>query len=103
MNVYIHNGVPVPMTDPFDPSEIAAMSVPQRVTKLVMTAPERPPISGLVGITVAYDNTRARGVAVTINGALGADLRLDALEEVCRRGGMLGLPGRVWARSQGLP
>ncbi|GJE95512.1 hypothetical protein PsYK624_116970 [Phanerochaete sordida] len=103
VNVYLHNGVPVPMTDPFDPSEIAAMSVPQRVTKVVMTAPERPPISGLVGITVAYDNTRARGVAVAVNGAMGADLRLDALEEVCRRGGMLGLPGRVWARSQGLP
>lgn len=90
-------------SDLFDPPEIAVMSVPQRVTKIDMTSPERPPISGLVGITVAYDNTRPRGVAVSINGAMGADLKIDSLEEVCRRGGMLGLPGRVWAKSHGLP
>lgn len=103
VNVYIHNGVPVPETSVFDPTKMAEMSVPQRVTKVFMTSPERPPISGLVGITVAYDNAKPRGVAVTVNGAMGADLKPDALEEVCRRGGMLGLPGRVWAKSHGLP
>ncbi len=69
--------------------------------KIVMMAPERPPISGSVGIAVTYDELKARGVDVQVNGALGADLNQDILEEVCRRGGTLGLPGRIWARSPG--
>lgn len=64
-----------------------------------MTSPEQPPISGLVEITVAYDSSRPRGIALSINGALGADVNVDTLEEVCRRGGLLGLPGRVWAKA----
>lgn len=64
-----------------------------------MTSPERAPIFGLVEITVAYDCTRPRGLALSINGGMGADLKMDALEEVCLRGGLLGLPGRVWAKA----
>lgn len=65
-----------------------------------MTSPERAPISGLVEISVAYDETRPRGLAVEVNGAIGADLRFDQLEETSRRGGTLGLPGKIWAKSQ---
>jgi hypothetical protein len=64
-----------------------------------MTSPECPPISGLVEITVGLDEMKSRGVFVDIRGALGTDLNTDVLEEVCRRGGALGLPGRVWASS----
>ena len=67
-----------------------------------MTSPERPPITGLVEITVAFDPTRPKGIALNINGAIGADLNVDTLEEVCRRGGLLGLPGRVWTKSNAL-
>ena len=61
-----------------------------------MTIPFRPPISGLVDISVGMDLTKAKGVSVDFSGALSADLNVDALEEVCRRGGVLNLPGRVW-------
>ncbi|OCH92496.1 hypothetical protein OBBRIDRAFT_886227 [Obba rivulosa] len=67
--------------------------------KIVMSAPERPPMSGLVEITVTFDPSRPRGVALDIRGAMGADIRLEALEEVCRRGGIFGLPGRVWSKA----
>jgi hypothetical protein len=94
----VHNGVQAPAPDPiFDPVDITA--VPQHTTKIVMTSPERPPITGLVEISVEFDVTRTRGVAVHIDGALGADLKPEAMEEVCRRGGALGLPGRAWAKS----
>ena len=61
-----------------------------------MTIPERPPISGLVEISVRMDLTKPKGVSVDVSGALSADLNTDVLEEVCRRGGTLSLPGRVW-------
>ena len=61
-----------------------------------MTIPERPPISGLVEISVRMDLTKPKGVSVDVSGALSADLNADTLEEVCRRGGALSLPGRVW-------
>ena len=64
-----------------------------------MTLPERPPISGLVEIDVSLDATRPRGVAVNLSGAMSADLNIEMLEEVCRRGGLFSLPGRVWASS----
>ncbi|EIW60768.1 uncharacterized protein TRAVEDRAFT_71063 [Trametes versicolor FP-101664 SS1] len=72
---------------------------PTRRARIVMTAPERPPISGLVEIGVTFDPGRPRGVAVDISGAMGVDLRVDVLEEVCRRGGVFGLPGRVWKKA----
>ena len=71
----------------------------QRRPVIVMTTPERPQISGLVEIRVSFDPGRPRGVAVGVNGAMGVDLRLDAMEEVCRRGGLFGLPGRVWKKA----
>ncbi|OSC96619.1 hypothetical protein PYCCODRAFT_1420848 [Trametes coccinea BRFM310] len=71
----------------------------QRRTRIVMTTPERPPISGLVEIGVTFDPSRPRGVAVDFSGAMGVDVRSDALEEVCRRGGLFGLPGRVWKKA----
>lgn len=61
-----------------------------------MTIPERPPISGLVEISVRMDLAKPKGVSVDVSGALSADLNMDVLEEVCRRGGTLSLPGRVW-------
>ncbi len=70
-----------------------------RRARIVMTAPERPPISGLVEIGVTFDPGRPRGVAVDVSGAMGVDLRVDVLEEVCRRGGVFGLPGRVWKKA----
>lgn len=68
-----------------------------------MTSPERHPITGLVEISVAHDPDQPRGVSVNVNGAMGADLKIDTLEEVCRRGGLLGLPGRVWKMTHGPP
>jgi hypothetical protein len=80
------------------------MSIPQinqRGSKIVMTSPERAPISGLVQITVTYDETRPRGVSVKVSGAMGADIKPETLEEISRRGGTLGLSGRVWSKAHG--
>ena len=60
-----------------------------------MTVPERPPISGLVEISVRMDLTKPKGVCVDVSGALSADLNADVLDEVCRYGRALSLPGRV--------
>lgn len=101
--------VSVPSQPPHDPifdSDLSGISIGHsgvRSAQIVMTAPERAPISGLVEITVAYDASRRHGIALAINGGLGADLKPDVLEEVCLRGGLLGLPGRIWAKSHGLP
>jgi len=69
--------------------------------RIVMTSPERAPISGLVEITVSHDETKPRGVSVDIQGAMGCDLKLADLEEICRRGGTLSLSGRVWVAGHG--
>ena len=98
MNITVHSSLPRdPIFDAATPTP--GQGAPHRTAKIVMTSPEQPPISGLVEITVAYDSSRPRGIAVSINGALGADVNVDTLEEVCRRGGLLGLPGRVWAKA----
>ena len=86
--------------DLFGPAELD-FPPPSR-PKVVMTSPERPPISGLVEITVTLDETKPRGISVEIQGAIGSDLKPTDLEEICRRGGTLGLPGRVWANGHGL-
>lgn len=70
-----------------------------RRPKIVMTSPERPPMSGLVKITVVCDETKPRGVSVEVNGAMGAEIRTQDLEETCRRGGVFGLSGKVWKQS----
>ncbi|KAJ7072545.1 hypothetical protein C8F01DRAFT_973867 [Mycena amicta] len=85
----------------FDPSldPINMPSVDRR-TRILMSCPERPPISGVVEITVAYDETRSRGVSVELSGAMGCDIKSETLEEIVRRGGALGLAGRIWANSE---
>lgn len=65
--------------------------------RIVMTSPERPPMTGLIKVTVTMDVKMLKGVQIQVDGALGVDLKKDTLEEVCRRGGALGLAGRVWA------
>ncbi|KAJ7502805.1 hypothetical protein B0H11DRAFT_1986434 [Mycena galericulata] len=67
---------------------LESMTMPpvDRRTRIIMTCPERPPMSGVVEITVAYNETRPR----------------DTLEEISRRGGTLGLSGRIWANSRGM-
>lgn len=66
--------------------------------KLVLSSPERPPLPGLVEITVSYDENKPKGVRVQVSGGVGSDLATDTMEEIVRRGGLFGLPGRIWAR-----
>lgn len=70
---------------------------PESRPKILMTCPERAPISGLFEIKVTYDEKKPRGVSVSIQGAVGLDVNTSHLEEVCRRGGTWGLPGRIWS------
>jgi len=56
---------------------------------------------GMVIISVVLSG--AAGATVEVQGAMGADVQMTTLEEVVRRGGTLGLPGRVWAASQAAP
>ncbi|KAG6888002.1 hypothetical protein C0992_009955 [Termitomyces sp. T32_za158] len=86
----------------FQTPDIDGISMPQlppRRPRIVMTSPERPPISGLVEISIIYDESRPRGITVEVNGAMGSDIQTDVLEEICRRGGTLGLAGRVWSKA----
>jgi len=80
-----------------DPSELNATL---RRPKIVMRSPERPPITGLFEVSVSLDESRPRGIAVEVQGAMGLDMSSNTLEEICRRGGIFGLPGRIWAHSQ---
>ncbi|KAF7321439.1 hypothetical protein MKEN_00664400 [Mycena kentingensis (nom. inval.)] len=84
----------------FDTS-LDPMNMPSgdRRTRILMTCPERPPASGVVEITVAYDETRSRGVAVEVTGALGSEVKTETMEEIVRRGGALGLAGRLWTQA----
>ncbi|EGN99978.1 hypothetical protein SERLA73DRAFT_72739 [Serpula lacrymans var. lacrymans S7.3] len=67
---------------------------------IVITSPERAPITGMVELRVTFDTSRPQGVKIELNGALGADVDVGTMEEVCRRGGLFGLPGRVWRRGE---
>ncbi|KAH8093856.1 hypothetical protein BXZ70DRAFT_1001486 [Cristinia sonorae] len=97
VNIYLPTQPPHdPLFDAPSLDPLTLSSESPRQTRIIMTSPERHPITGLVEISVAYDATRPRGVSVSVNGAMGADVDAEALEEVCRRGGVLGLPGRVW-------
>jgi len=87
-------------------SDLNTMALPPirpQKPRIVMTSSERPPISGLVEITVMYDETRPRGISVQVSGAMMADLKQDVLEEVCQCGGMLGLSGKVWSSARSSP
>lgn len=101
VNIHLPIPVPSPLTDSlFDTDTDMDMAPPPRArARVTMTSPERPPISGLVEIGVTFDPTRRRGVAVEVNGAVGVDVNVEVLEEACRRGGLLGLPGRVWKKA----
>ncbi len=94
--VNVHIPTPVP---PFADTDMDTFSLGRGHARITMTAPERPPISGLVEIGVTFDPSKPRGVAVDITGAVGVDLNTEVLEEACRRGGLLGLPGRVWKKA----
>ncbi|KAH9920094.1 uncharacterized protein B0H18DRAFT_881353 [Fomitopsis serialis] len=98
VNLYLTTSAPVSL---FDAPDLSAMPLPQSVghARILMSSPERPPMPGQVEIAVTFDPSKPRGVALVINGAMGAELNTDVLEEVCRRGGTLGLPGRIWAKS----
>ncbi|KAG6811992.1 hypothetical protein H0H92_004957 [Tricholoma furcatifolium] len=78
---------------------ISISQLPPRRPRILMTSPERPPISGLVEIVVVYDESKPRGLSVEVSGAMGSDIQTDVLEEICRRGGTFGLPGRVWSKA----
>lgn len=105
VNIYI----PTPPVDDdqlFGTADIdIGMGLPQHTdhptTKIVLRAPEPPPGFGMFEIAVEYSSLRPRGVVLKIEGALSADIDIDMAEEVCRRGGLLGLPGRVWAKLHG--
>lgn len=68
---------------------------------VVLTFPERPPMPGMVSISVLLNGPA--GATVEVQGAMGADVQMSTLEEAVRRGGALALPGRVWAASQTAP
>ncbi|KAH9171210.1 hypothetical protein EDB89DRAFT_2114611 [Lactarius sanguifluus] len=78
------------------------LSIPVNVyvasAAVVLTFPERPPMPGMVSISVLLNGLA--GATVEVQGAMGADVQMATLEEAVRRGGALGLPGRVWAASQ---
>ncbi|KAH8995300.1 hypothetical protein EDB86DRAFT_3077808 [Lactarius hatsudake] len=65
---------------------------------VVLTFPERPPMPGMVSISMLLNGPA--GATVEVQGAMGADVQMATLEEAVQRGGALGLPGRVWAASQ---
>ncbi|KII92157.1 hypothetical protein PLICRDRAFT_172290 [Plicaturopsis crispa FD-325 SS-3] len=111
VNVYIPTG-----SSPGAPPTSAASAPPPSASPvaprpnvtpatILMTAPERAPISGLVEISVNYDS--GAGVRVAVRGGFGmvggmlegGGVEGAAFEEVCRRGGTFGLAGRVWASS----
>ncbi|KZT65973.1 hypothetical protein DAEQUDRAFT_675902 [Daedalea quercina L-15889] len=98
INVYLTTSAPLSL---FDSSDLSSMSLPQPAghPRILMSSPERPPTPGQVEIAVTFDPSRPRGVALDINGAMGVEFNADVLEEVCRRGGVLSLPGRIWAKS----
>ncbi|KAK7035222.1 hypothetical protein VNI00_011989 [Paramarasmius palmivorus] len=94
----VNVSLPSGATDPlFDSRDLDSMT--RMRPRIVMTSPERPPISGLVEINVSYDETKPRGISVDVSGAMGADLKPETMEEICRRGGVLSLPGRIWAKA----
>ncbi|TFK25519.1 hypothetical protein FA15DRAFT_703621 [Coprinopsis marcescibilis] len=96
VNIYLpHHNV---STDAmFDPLSVSTAHRP----KIVMTSPERTPISGLVEISVALDETKPRGIDIEIRGAVGMAIKTEELEEISRRGGTFGIPGTIWQRSHG--
>ncbi|EIN11734.1 hypothetical protein PUNSTDRAFT_98957 [Punctularia strigosozonata HHB-11173 SS5] len=79
-------------------------------TRITMVAPDPSPMhapglgSGMLEISVMLDARAARGVRVEIGSGMGVGMGTgmdqDVLEEVCRRGGIMGLAGRAWAAAK---
>jgi hypothetical protein len=101
--------LPTPTNHTFSTTDLSfeVSTAPSRhAPKIMMSLPERPPISGFVEIIVSYDHTRSKGVKVEVGGGMGmiiegSGVDVEKLEEVCRRGGVYGLAGRVWKASSG--
>ena len=111
---YTPNSIPIEVYVPsssnhaFTSTDLSSFAAPQQIMvrnppRFTMMIPERLPISGLVEIVVSYDLTRPKGVRVDIGGGMGMGIGVEgsgidaeALEEVCRRGGLFSLGGRVW-------
>lgn len=77
----------------------------RELPRLTMTLPERSPLTGFTEIVVSYDQSKANGVKVEVGGRMGMEgsgIDAEVLEEVCRRGGALGLAGRVWKGSDAM-
>jgi hypothetical protein len=99
--------IPTPADSTFSTTDLS-FDVPAAPTpharlppKITMSLPERPPISGFVEIVVSHDHSRSKGVKVDVGGGMGMGIEgsgidVEKLEEVCRRGGIYGLAGRVW-------
>ena len=88
------------------PDTYTPLSIPVNVyvvapAAVVLTFPERPPMPGMVSISVILNGPA--GATVEVQNAMGADVQMSTLEEAVRRGGTLSLPGRVWAVSQTAP
>ncbi|KAH8976551.1 hypothetical protein EDB86DRAFT_1810621 [Lactarius hatsudake] len=83
----------------------APLSIPVNVyvasVAVVLTFPERLPMPGMVSISMLLNGPA--GATVEVQGAMGADVQMATLEEAVRRGGALGLPGRVWAATHTTP
>ncbi|KAH9915797.1 uncharacterized protein BXZ73DRAFT_106076 [Epithele typhae] len=74
---------------------------PRRAVRISLRCPERAPITGTIDIGVTFDAACPPGVAVEIFGsAVATDVGTATLEEVCRRGGVFGVPGRVWRQAK---
>ena len=62
----------------FGPTEVGAIPSTQDRHE----SPERHPITGLVKITVSLNESRPRGFAVEVEGAIGLDLSADVLGDM---------------------
>lgn len=88
----------------FDLSDTLSTTI-RESPRLTMTLPERSPFTGFTEVVVSYDQTKANGVKVEVGGRMGMEgsgIDVEVLEEVCRRGGALGLAGRVWKGSDAM-
>ncbi|TFY69718.1 hypothetical protein EVG20_g3037 [Dentipellis fragilis] len=96
VNVYLPSS---PVPHPTLPSSALFPSPSTTPPRILLTLPERAPISGLVNILIEYDSAKPRGVSLQVQGAVGVDLSIESLEETVRRGGIWGVPGKIWTKA----
>ncbi|EPQ53224.1 hypothetical protein GLOTRDRAFT_95222 [Gloeophyllum trabeum ATCC 11539] len=94
VNVYVASSDFDPAHHPLFDSSVPTFSACR--LKIIMTSSGKPPISDVVEITVKYEPEKEKVVVVKVVGAMGSELSPDAMEEIYRRGGIFGLPGRLW-------